>query len=415
MFYRRSIDGGLSFGPKLQAASSSETMYPSAIYHNARFHMIWSDFRDNNQGAEIYYRYVTAGSAGSPLFVSTASVTFPTTSVNSVSAPAQVSLTNVGTSPLTISALGIAGPFAQSTTCGTLASGASCVVNLTFAPIAAGSASGTLSISFGGIGSPASVGLSGFGSYSLVDHYYQAILGRAPDAGGKTFWEGEAVRMQGLGVDIKEAYRVMAGYFFNSPEYIGLATSDTRFVTDLYNTFFNRAPDAGGFSYWMGQLANGLPRNIVMYSFLFSPEFGSFMTGLFGNTTSRAEVDAVVDYYRGILSRLPDTPGFNFWHGQFSAAQCSGSNAAGAVYTAVDSISSQFIWSSEYTSRNRTNTEYVSDLYYAFLRRGGDPSGINFWIDRLNRAVEDREQMRRDFIASPEFTARVNAIIAQGC
>jgi hypothetical protein len=315
-YYRRSGDGGMSFDVRLQASTSTETMHASGIYHNGRFHMIWADFRNSNQGAEIYYR---------------------------------------------------------------------------------------------------NTAVDGFVGFSLVDHYYLAILGRTPDAGGKAFWESEATRMQSLGVDVKEAYMVMAGYFFNSAEYVSRGTSDSQYVTDLYNTFFNRAPDAGGLAFWTGQLAQGLPRNIALYGFLFSPEFNSFMSALFGNTTSRAEVYAVVDFYRGILNRLPDTPGFNFWLGQFRAAQCLGVNAAGAVYTAVDSISSQFIGSPEYTSRNRSNTEYVSDLYYAFLRRSGDLAGVNFWINRLNTGAETRQAMRTDFINSPEFNGRVNAIVAQGC
>jgi hypothetical protein len=149
-----------------------------------------------------------------------------------------------------------------------------------------------------------------------------------------------------------------------------------------------------------------------MYGFLFSPEFNTFMTGLFGNSGSRAEVYAVVDFYRGILNRLPDTTGFNSWLAQFRTAQCAG---PGPVYSAVDQISASFIYSAEYLSRNRTNTEYVGDLYYAFLRRGGDLAGVNFWINQLTSAAENREQLRKDFINTPEFNGRVNAIIAQGC
>jgi hypothetical protein len=286
---------------------------------------------------------------------------------------------------------------------------------VTFRPTAAGSAAGTLTITYAS-GGPATVTLSGFAAaLNLVDHYYQSILSRAPDSGGKSFWEGEAVRMQGINVDIKEAYMVMAGFFFNSAEYVGRATSNSQYVSDLYHTFFNRAPDSGGLAYWNNQLASGLPRNVVMYSFLFSNEFGSFMTGLFGTTTSRAEVYAVVDFYRGVLGRLPDTGGFDNWLGQFRTAQCAGASAPGAIYNAVESISAAFLNSPEYRGRNRTNTDYVSDLYYAFLRRGGDLTGVNFWIDRLNTGTQTREQMRRDFINTPEFNGRVDAIIAQGC
>ena len=97
---------------------------------------------------------------------------------------------------------------------------------------------------------------------------------------------------------------------------------------------------------------------------------------------------------------------------QFRSAQCAG---AGQVYTAVDQISSSFIYSAEYVSRNRSNTDYVGDLYYAFLRRGGDLAGVNYWINRLTSGAETREQLHKDFINTPEFSGRVNAIIAQGC
>ena len=169
----------------------------------------------------------------------------------------------------------------------------------------------------------------------LVDHYYQAILSRAADPTGEAFWEGEAVRMQALGVDVKEAYMVMGGYFFTGAEYLSRNTSDVQYVTDLYYTFFNRPPDTGGLSYWTGQLAAGMPRSIVLYGFLFAPEFNTYMTSLFGNTSSRAEVSVVVDFYRGILNRLPDSAGFNNWLTQFRNAQCAG---AGQVYTAADQI-----------------------------------------------------------------------------
>jgi hypothetical protein len=56
----------------------------------------------------------------------------------------------------------------------------------------------------------------------------------------------------------------------------------------------------------------------------------------------------------------------------------------------------------------------VADLYNAFMRRGGDLDGINFWTARLNAGVT-REFVRQQFRESPEFLARVNAMVAQGC
>ena len=81
----------------------------------------------------------------------------------------------------------------------------------------------------------------------------------------------------------------------------------------------------------------------------------------------------------------------------------------------VDDISLEFLSSAEYASRNRNNTDYVSDLYSAFLRHGSDLAGLNFWINRLATGVDTRETMRTEFIGSSEFATRIDAIIAQGC
>jgi len=247
---------------------------------------------------------------------------------------------------------------------------------------------------------------------ALVTQYYDVILHRLPDSSGLVYWQSEIQRTQGLGIDVQEAFRVMAGQFFTSTEYLGRSVSDSQYITDLYQTFFNRQPDSGGLNYWIGQLGAGSPRSLVMYYFLFSSEFASYMQGLFGNTANRWEIYAVVDFYRGFLNRLPDTSGFNYWLQRFRAAQCQG---ALAVVTEVEAISRQFLASAEYLNRQRSNRDYIADLYYAFLRRGGDVSELNSWVTYLDAGTYSREQVRQAFINSPEFQGRVNQIINQGC
>jgi hypothetical protein len=257
------------------------------------------------------------------------------------------------------------------------------------------------------------VSLNGVGERSLVTHYYQSILNRAPDTSGHTFWQNEAARVSALGADMSEVWFAMAGTFFNSLEYTAGNRNDTQFVTDLYGTFFNRVPDAGGLGYWVSLIQQGMPREVVMYSFMFSPEFKSFTTALFGDTTARPEVNVVMDMYRGILNRLPDNSGFAFHLARLRSAQCQGSSLA--VRTLVNSVSFDFLNSQEYLNRARSNTQYVTDLYYAFLRRGGDLDGVKFWINELNSGRRTRERLRSDFVESAEFAARVNAVIAAGC
>lgn len=259
---------------------------------------------------------------------------------------------------------------------------------------------------------PGNSGNSG-NSGVLITRYYQSILGRSPDANGFNFWQGEIGRAQRLGIDTKESFRLMASQFFASDEYIGKNRGNNQYITDLYKTFLNRSPDAGGLNYWLSQLAAGLPRSVVMYTFMFMPEFSSYMQGLLGNTGSRGEVAVLVDFYRGFFNRLPDSSGFSYWLARFRSAQCRGSSA---VVAEVDTITRQFLASQEYANRSRNDhRDYVADLYFAFLRRGGDLSGFEYWVSQLNAGLRSRDQIRQDFIQTPEFQARVQQIIKDGC
>ncbi len=280
--------------------------------------------------------------------------------------------------------------------------------------ILAGSSNGTPAVFrlFGaesGAGGPAA---------TLIASYYRTILGREADAAGQAFWEGELARVTSLGAGSSETFYVMAMAFFGSAEYAQRNTSDTQFVGDLYRTFFQREPDTAGLDFWTGQLGSGRPREAVLNEFLFSPEFANFMTALFGTAnTSRAEVSMVMDFYRGLLHRLPDSGGFDFWAARMRAAQCSGTVAVEA-----DSMSALFLGSEEYANRQAAlataaerNSAFVLDLYSAFMRRGAEAEGLRFYTDQLNAGAQTREQVRRQFVASAEFQARVNAVQSQGC
>jgi hypothetical protein len=145
---------------------------------------------------------------------------------------------------------------------------------------------------------------------------------------------------------------------------------------------------------------------------MFSPEFVSFTQAIFGNTAARAEIDMAMDFFRGALNRLPETDGYKYWVNRLRTAQCT---SAGAVYGEVAAISAQFFQGSEYAGRARSNDQYVADLYNAFLRRGGDLNGVNYWIDQLDTGAMSRDAVRKAFIDSPEFGNRVEAVVAAGC
>ena len=348
------------------------------------------------------------------LSASPGSLPFGGQSMNTTS-PALVStITNTSGSPVTVTAVTGTSVFGATHNCSTLAPGATCQVSVTFKPpvlAETGPASGAVAIEYAG-GGPTSIVADGTAERSLVTHYYRSILRRAPDGPGKTFWNNEATRVATLGANLNEVWYAMAQAFYFSPEYAGFNRSNTAFVTDMFNTFFNRAPDSGGLAFWVDQLNAGLPREVALAAFMFSTEFSDFTLQIFANQQTRAEVDTLTDFYRGLLARLPDNAGFNYWIGRFRAAQCQGS---AQVTGEVEAISSAYATSPEYANRSRTDAQYVGDLYNSFLRRGGDLPGVAYWIGQIANGTQTREQVRVQFKNSAEFAARVSAIVNQGC
>jgi hypothetical protein len=369
-------------------------------------------------------RGVTANftvAAASTLSLSTGTIDFGFQSMGTISGPRPVTVTNTGGGAVSISGIAASGSgFSQSNDCpASLNAGAACTIQVRFGPAGAAGAvnstvdaSGAVTVSSNTAGSPQSVTLAGVGEKSVITHYYRTILHREPDAPGKAFWASEAARMAGLGADINEAWFAMAITFFASPEYASFNRTDAGLIDDLYLTFFDRAADAGGAAFWTSQLQGGLTREVLLASFLFSPEFTSFTQSIFGNTAARPEVNVVMDFYRGLLARLPDGGGFGFWVQQFRQAQCLGD--ANGIYAQADSISAAFLTSGEYVGRGRTNAQFVGDLYNAFLRRGGDTGGVQFWIGQLNGGAS-RDSVRQQFRISSEFNQRVVLIINGGC
>jgi hypothetical protein len=98
------------------------------------------------------------------VMLSPTSLTFASETDGTTSAAQTVTLTNSGTAALAITSIAASGDFAQTNTCGaSVAAGANCTISVTFTPTAAGSRTGTLTITDNASGSPQTVSLSGGG------------------------------------------------------------------------------------------------------------------------------------------------------------------------------------------------------------------------------------------------------------
>ena len=141
-------------------------------------------FSPKGSGTRIAALTVSDSGVGSPQTValsgigttaklSPTSLSFGTVEVGTASAAKTVTLTNVGTTTLSIIGIAItgtnAGDFAQTHTCGSsLAAGGSCAINVKFKPTASGTRTAALSVSDSAAGSPQKVALYGVGAAPTV-------------------------------------------------------------------------------------------------------------------------------------------------------------------------------------------------------------------------------------------------------
>lgn len=96
---------------------------------------------------------------------------------------------------------------------------------------------------------------------------YTRLLNRAPDAGGKQYWIGELSK----GMTCQQ----LAKNFVYSAEFQlqQAALSDVDYTIRIYAGLLNRAPDQGGYNYWLGSIQTGYPRNSFAESVILSTEF----------------------------------------------------------------------------------------------------------------------------------------------
>ena len=108
-----------------------------------------------------------------------------------------------------------------------------------------------------------------------VYSFYDAVLDRAPDPQGLSYWEDKIDE----GATIKE----FAASVVASPEFKGIYQEGTEtnatFVESLYKHVLNRSSDAAGKSFWTAFLDNGGSRTDAALAFSDSAEYQKMIVG----------------------------------------------------------------------------------------------------------------------------------------
>ncbi|MEM1235982.1 MAG: DUF4214 domain-containing protein [Pseudomonadota bacterium] len=223
---------------------------------------------------------------------------------------------------------------------------------------------------------------------------YLATLGRDPDYGGQFAWTN-------LLFTGSASLQAIADGFVQSTEFqlqYGGST-DTEFVTLLYNNVLGREPDQAGLDAWLVLLGDGtLGRNEVVLGFSESPEFIEISEAAalpFSRSGHRAEwSDDVYRLYRATLDREPDPGGFLGWTDLLSRE------------TSYEIAVQGFIGSAEFQSIYGAldNAAFVTLLYNNVLGRNPAVAEVNAWIDLMQGGMT-RPKVVEGFAQSVEFRA----------
>jgi hypothetical protein len=161
-------------------------------------------------------------------------------------------------------------------------------------------------------------------------------------------------------------------------------TNGTIAVDEIFTWMTGKPPTASERTSWLSQLDAGtkLPADLVV--------------ALRGATDATTNVDPTVRLYSAYLTRIPDAGGLNFWLGRRRAGWT------------LSKISNNFASSSEFIRRygSMTNRQFVENIYANVLQRPGDPTGINFWTNKLNNKTATRGQVMINFSESNEYKTK---------
>jgi len=259
---------------------------------------------------------------------------------------------------------------------------------------------------------------------TFVRQLYITYLGREADAAGLNDWINKI--QNGL------SGPQITAMFFNSQEYIGMATSNEEFLTKLYESCLRRSPDESGFSYWLNELNNGASRDFVLSGFVNSAEYKNYCESMGISTTSYSpsgsgsgsssstssssgsssqtsssssssgslspnadKIRAFITFlYSATLDRNPDDSGAQYWYNQITVQGKTGEEVAWG-----------FVFSNEMNNRNLSNEQFVRILYRAFLGREADSTGLSYWLNKLNNGTSRRD-VYYGFSRSNEFINR---------
>ena len=208
---------------------------------------------------------------------------------------------------------------------------------------------------------------------------YQRALGREPDAAGFSFWTCTTPATVSPCSNLGTAgLGQMVDLFLQSPEGMN---SDFQ-VLALYQAFLGRVP---GFSEWTAALAPFRAQNTsagwsaaaaaLIAAMVNSGEYAN-RYGPAGNVGN-----AIANLYRNMLRRQPTNAELSAGIATVASSGLPGLFAA--LFTGAE-FRNTGAFASPGSAADRSNTLFVTLIYFAVLARDPDPPGLAFWLSVAN-------------------------------
>lgn len=220
-----------------------------------------------------------------------------------------------------------------------------------------------------------------------IQRLYGAVFDRAPDDGGFAFWVNE---LKSGARSLREIADAMVGI---SPEFTDTYgnLNNLDFVNRLYLNVQGRPGEAGGVAFWRGQLDSGArSRGGVVLGFSESPEYRAA-------TGSTVPLDRL---YCAFFLRNPDAGGKSFWTSRYLVDELS-LGAIAQQFTSVPEFSNLY--------GSLTDREFVELIYKNVLGRDlplVEIGGPSFWTGQLATGARTRGQVMVAFSEAAEYLNR---------
>ncbi|MBU4335851.1 MAG: DUF4214 domain-containing protein, partial [Actinobacteria bacterium] len=158
------------------------------------------------------------------------------------------------------------------------------------------------------------------------------------------------------------------------------ATTEGRYVTQVYHDLFGRAVDPSGLDTWVGRLIAGAPRSSVADAITSSDEYRGVL---------------VATTYGHYLGRTPEAGGLQYWVSRMQGGMT------------IDQLEGGILTSDEaYALAGGTADGWVASLYAQVLGRSASTAEISFWSHLLTDGGT-RVQVARGFLLSTEHLRTV--------